>query len=117
MSDIVKTLRAAANHPHNEHGPTDWLTDAVNEIERLRKIIAACRWYWDADDPEWCFSDPWEAVDDLDEGDIREVWRGGKVETLFVARVGDDLVNEPTLEACRAKVAELKAKLWEEGVR
>lgn len=41
MSDIVETLRAAASHPHNEHGPTDWLTEAANEIERLRKLIAA----------------------------------------------------------------------------
>ena len=80
------------------------------ENERLRAIIKACQWYWDSEDAEFCYSDPWEVVDDLDDGDIRKVWRGGKVETMFVAKVGGELVNEPTLDAAEAKVSELQAR-------
>ena len=80
------------------------------ENERLRAIIKACQWYWDSEDAEFCYSDPWEVVDDLDDGDIRKVWRGGKVETMFVAKVGDELVDEPTLDAAEAKVSELQAR-------
>lgn len=78
------------------------------EVARLQDIIKRCQWYWDANDPEICYSDPWDAVDHLDDGDISEVWRGGKVETLFVARVGDKLVCEPTVEAAKAAVKKLK---------
>lgn len=36
MSDIVETLRAAANHPRNDHGPSNWLAEAADEITALR---------------------------------------------------------------------------------
>ena len=38
MDDIVEELRAAAKHPHNQHGPNEWLTRAANEIELLRNV-------------------------------------------------------------------------------
>lgn len=54
MSDIVKTLRAAAKHPANGHGPQEWLNEAADEITRLRaalREIAECHMYstrpWD----------------------------------------------------------------------
>lgn len=36
MSDIVETLRVAAKHPYNQHGPYEFLTEAADEITRLR---------------------------------------------------------------------------------
>lgn len=36
MSDIVEMLRATASHPHNQHGPQEWLSEAAAEITRLR---------------------------------------------------------------------------------
>lgn len=85
------------------------------ENERLRKIINSCHWYWDAEDCEECYHDPWDIVNDADDGVICEVWRGGMVETMFVARVGDDCVNEPSMDAAQAKVSELKARAALEG--
>lgn len=90
------------------------LQEAEAEVARLQKVIKACQWYWSADDPEYCYSDPWEAVDDLDHGTITEVWRGGRVETMFVAHVGDELVCEPTLEAAAEKTKALLKEFWSE---
>jgi hypothetical protein len=39
MGDIVETLRAAAKHPANGHGPQEWLNEAADEIERLRAAL------------------------------------------------------------------------------
>ncbi len=39
MSDIVERLRLAAKHPHNQHGPNEWLEEAAAEIERLRAAL------------------------------------------------------------------------------
>jgi len=36
LTDIVERLTAAANHPWNDHGPNEWLTEARDEIVRLR---------------------------------------------------------------------------------
>jgi len=40
MTDIVDTLRAAASHPYNEHGPHEWCTQAADEITHLRARVA-----------------------------------------------------------------------------
>ena len=86
------------------------ITRLRNENERLQNIINTCHWYWNAEDREYCYHDPWDIVDYHDDGVICEVWRGGMVETMFVARVGDDFVNEPSMDAAQAKVSELKAR-------
>lgn len=39
MSDIVETLRVAAQHPCNGHGPNRWLNEAADEIEYLRATL------------------------------------------------------------------------------
>lgn len=39
MSDIVETLRVAAQHPYNGHGPKHWLNEAADEIEYLRATL------------------------------------------------------------------------------
>lgn len=86
------------------------------EVERWQKIDKRCDIYWDANDPEYGHTDLWSVIDYADpkEGMAIEVWRGGTVEKLWVARVGDDAVQAPTLEECEAKAKVLMAKKREE---
>ena len=98
----------------DEHELQRRLAEAEAEVARLQQIISSCQWYWDADDSEYCHSDPWEVVDDLDHGAVAEVWRGGKVETMFVAKVGEELICEPTREAATAKAEALLKEFWSE---
>lgn len=48
MTDIVERLRVAATHPFNQHGPCEFLTEAADEITRLRAEIERLRAALDA---------------------------------------------------------------------
>ena len=58
LNALVETLEAAANHPLNDHGPNEWLSEAASAIRQLRKERDEAREQaaeWEAEAEAWKF--------------------------------------------------------------